>query len=115
MLAAGLTGLAKIEEYARGAVDALACRKRSADQTKEPSVFLRSPGKGFAYPCIVATTSHTKHTAHHLYAVSVTVFLDEFIDLTNTAGLLSRGHSTFLSQDSIDDILNVLYILGSPA
>ncbi len=31
MLAASLTGLAKIEEHARGAVDALACSKRSAD------------------------------------------------------------------------------------
>jgi hypothetical protein len=42
MLAAGLSGLAKIEEHARRTVDAVAGRERPTDQTKQPSILLRS-------------------------------------------------------------------------
>jgi hypothetical protein len=42
MLAAGFSGLAKIEEDAWRTVDAMAGRERRTDQTKQPSILLRS-------------------------------------------------------------------------
>lgn len=61
VLAAGLSGLSKVQEYPWGAVDTMACRIRGADQWEEPNVLKGPLTDQFLQPGVVAARSHLEH------------------------------------------------------
>jgi hypothetical protein len=64
MLAAGLAGLPKIEEYSWRSVDTVACCKRCADQPQKPNVLKGSLTGRLLKPGVVTARSYLQDSAH---------------------------------------------------
>lgn len=75
MLAAGLAGLPKVEEYSWRSVDTVACRKRRADQPEEPNVLEGSLTDRLLQPGVVTARSHLQHPAHRSNVEAIAVGL----------------------------------------
>jgi hypothetical protein len=92
MLTARLSGFKQIQEYTWRPADALARDERRADQTKQSSIFLRSPRNGLLEPVAVAAQGDLEHAAHRLDTVLMPMRLDELVRRSKSTGAHSRGH-----------------------
>jgi hypothetical protein len=92
VLAASLAGLAKVEEYSRRSVDAVACRKRGADQPQKPNVLEGSLTYRLLKPSVVTARSHLQHPAHRSNVEAIAVGFDKFVGLTDLPRTCIRTH-----------------------
>lgn len=92
MLAAGLAGLAQIEEHTRRPVDALAGDERRANQAQQAGVLLGAVRQRLLPPGVVATGRDLEHAAQHLNRECRALRLDEFIRGAYATGGSGLGH-----------------------
>jgi len=64
VLATGLSGLPKVQEDARGAVDAVTRGERGTDQAKQPGILLGPVRERVREPLVVAARSYAEHVTH---------------------------------------------------
>ena len=92
VLAAGLAGLSKVEEYPWRSVDTVARRVRGADQPQEPNVFEGPLTDRLLEPGVVTARSHLKHPAHRSNIEAIAVGFYKFVGLTDLPGTGFRTH-----------------------
>jgi hypothetical protein len=97
VLAAGLSGVSKIEEHAWGTVNPVAGDQRCADQAEESRVLLGSRRDRVTQPSVVPAGSNLKESAQRLYLVLPAVCFGERIDAADlpNADLVGIGLPPF--------------------
>src|SRR5712671_4794168 len=92
VLAAGLSGLPKVEEYSGCSVDPVTRCERRADQPQEPNVLEGSLTDRLLKPGVVTARSHLQHPAHLTNLEAILVGFDKFVDLTDLPRTRFRTH-----------------------
>lgn len=88
MLAAGLTGLAQVEQDSRRTVDPLARRIRSADHAEQARVLLGPKGEQLLEPVVVAALGDAQDSTLHFHGELPAMGLDEGVGLADATELL---------------------------
>src|SRR5688572_21522199 len=113
MLATGLSGLAQIEEDARGAVDAVTRDERRTNEAQQPGVLLSAIRNRLLQPVVVPAWRYLEYAAHRLHAVPVSIRLNELVGRADSPGDLVFGLRHRSSAKS-RMLASVHQILGTP-
>lgn len=92
VLAAGLTGLSKIEKDTKCAVDAMARDEGRANQAQQPGILLSPIRNRVLEPFVIATWRNSEHSTHDLDGMLASMSFNELIAPTDIPIAFSIGH-----------------------